>query len=238
MVALFTCMKTRAIHLELSYDLTSSAFINALKRFLARRGPVKCICSDNGTNFVGAERILSDSYLNNKSSGVSNYLRQQGTSWSFNLPNASNMGGVGERMIRTVRKVFLAVTPKATLTDDDLHTLLTEVESIVNSRPLMDITLEAGSVTYPLTPNHLLRLNSAMAPPPVATGVRRVLTATFSNYTVCSRPILENVGCRIFENHLSKRKMAPETQKSPTGRHSSDPRHFLPTRAMAFKQNH
>ena len=62
---LFTCMTTRAIHLELSNDLTSSAFINALKRFLARRGPVKFIYSDNGTNFVGAERILSDSFLNN-----------------------------------------------------------------------------------------------------------------------------------------------------------------------------
>ena len=51
-------MTTRAIHLELSYDLTSSAFINALRRFLARRGPVKRIYSDNRTNFVGAERIL------------------------------------------------------------------------------------------------------------------------------------------------------------------------------------
>ena len=166
---LFTCLTTRAIHLELSYDLTSSAFINALRRFLARRGPAKCIYSDNGTNFVGAERILSDSFLNNKSPDVSNYLRQQGTSWSFNPPNASHMGGIWERMIRTVRKVLLAITPKATLTDDDLHTLLAEVESIVNSRPLADITLEAGAVTYPLTPNHLLRLNPAMAPPPVAT---------------------------------------------------------------------
>ena len=160
---LFTCMTTRAIHLELSYDSTSSAIINALRRFLARRGPVKCIYSDNGTNFVGAERILSDSFLNNKSSDVSNYLRQQGTSWSFNPLNASHI------MIRTVRKVLLAVTPKATLTDDDLYTLLTEVESIKNSRPLADITLEAGAVTYPLTPNHLLRLNPAMAPLPVAT---------------------------------------------------------------------
>ena len=78
------------------------------------------------------------------------------------------VGGVWERMIRTVRKVLLAVTPKATLTDD-LHTLLTKVESIVNSPPLADITLEAGAVTYPLTPNHLLRLNPAMALPPVAT---------------------------------------------------------------------
>ena len=110
----FTCMTTRAIHLELSYDLTSLAFINALRKFFARRGPVKCIYFDNGTNFVSAERILSDSFLNNKSSDVSNYLRQQGTSWSFNPPNASHMGGVWERMIRTVRKVLLAVTPKAT----------------------------------------------------------------------------------------------------------------------------
>ena len=118
---------------------------------------------------MGAERILSNSSLNNKSSDVSNYLLQQETSLSFNPPNASHMGGAWERMIRTSRKVLLAVTPKATLTDNDLHTLLTEVESIVNSQPLTDIILKAGSVTYLLTPNHLLRLNPAMAPPPVAT---------------------------------------------------------------------
>ena len=127
---LFTYMTTRSIHLELSYDLTLSAFINALRTFLARRGPVKCILSDNGTNFVGAKRILSDSFFNNKSFDVDNYLRQQGTFWSFNPPNSSHMGGVWERMIRTVKKVLLAVKPKATLTDDDLHTLLAEIKSI------------------------------------------------------------------------------------------------------------
>ena len=58
---LFTCLTTRAIHLEVSVDLSSDAFINALRRFLSRRGPVVHIYSDNGMNLVGAERILRES---------------------------------------------------------------------------------------------------------------------------------------------------------------------------------
>ena len=70
-------------------------------------------------------------------------------------------------MIRTVKKVLLAVMPSKTLTDDDLHTILSKVESIVNSRPLTDISLRKGE-EMPLTQNHLLRLNSFVVPPSIA----------------------------------------------------------------------
>ena len=94
-------------------------------------------------------------------------MRQNSIVWSFNPPQASHMGGVWERMIRTVRKVLLAVMPSKTLTDDDFHTILSEVKSIVNSRPLTDVPLEKGEET-PLTTNHLLRLNSFVVPPCIA----------------------------------------------------------------------
>ena len=58
---LFTGMTTRAIHLEVAYDLSTSAFINALRRFASRRDPVQHIFSDNGTNFVDSARLLSKS---------------------------------------------------------------------------------------------------------------------------------------------------------------------------------
>ena len=65
-------------------------------------------------------------------------------------------------MIRSVREILLAVMPKKTLTDDELHTLLLEIESIINSRPLTDVPLEPNETT-PLTPKHLLRANQEVA---------------------------------------------------------------------------
>ena len=163
---LFTCMTSRAIHLELSHDLSSSSFINVLRRFVARRGPPKHIYSDNGTNFVGSVKLLKDTFLNDSHSKIYHYLRKQGTCWTFNTPLASHMGGIWERMIRSVRQILVSVMPNKSLTDDDLSTILAEVENIVNSRPLTDLSLEPGEAT-PLTPNHLLRLNSAVTPAPI-----------------------------------------------------------------------
>ena len=153
---------------EVAIDLSTSSFINVLRRFVSRRGPVKHIFSDNGTNFVGCARLMQESVKRWNQAQIHQSLRQMNVAWTFNPPSASHMGGVWERMIRVVRNVLLAITPKQTLSDDDLVTLFTEVEAIVNSRPLTNVPLEAGEDT-PLTPNHLLRLNPAVAPPCILT---------------------------------------------------------------------
>ena len=158
-------MTTRAIHLELAFDLTFS-FINVLRRFLARRGPVKCIYSDNGSNFVGAEQVLKDSFLKSQDIDIPNFIRQQETTWNFKTPLRSYQAGVWERMIRTMRKILLAIMPNVTLTDDELQTRLPEVKSVVNSRPLTDVALEAGRSSHPITPNHLIHFNPDTAPQP------------------------------------------------------------------------
>ena len=53
---LFTCVVTRAIHLEVANSLETDSYINALRHFICRRGPVRQMHSDNGLNFIGARR--------------------------------------------------------------------------------------------------------------------------------------------------------------------------------------
>ena len=67
------------------------------------------------------------------------------------------MGGVWERMIRSVRRILTSLTMERTLDDNQLYTFLLKAESILNSRPLTPITIDADGVE-PLTPNHLLKL--------------------------------------------------------------------------------
>ena len=128
---LFTCMTTRAIHLEVAYDLSTSAFINASRRFVSRRGPVQHIFSDIGTNFVGSARLLRESMRSWNQSQIHDSLCQINMKWTFNPPSSSHMGGVWERMIRSVRTTLMSIMPKQTLYDDDLTTLFAEVEAIL-----------------------------------------------------------------------------------------------------------
>ncbi|XP_069970066.1 uncharacterized protein [Penaeus vannamei] len=97
---LFTCLTTRAIHIELVEEMSSSAFINALKRFEALRGKVKLYRSDRGTNFVGATDSLKIDAVNVEEKKIVDHLYQTGTKWIFNAPHSSHMGGVWERLIR------------------------------------------------------------------------------------------------------------------------------------------
>lgn len=88
----FSCFATKAIHIELVSDLTSSAVIGALKRFSAHRGKLLCMYSDNGTTFVGVQGQLKQffEFLKNDEmhSKIKHLLSEQGTSWNFIPPNA------------------------------------------------------------------------------------------------------------------------------------------------------
>ena len=151
----FTCLTMRAIHIEISHSLSTDSFLNALRRFIARRGKPAEIHSDNGSNFIGAERILRESLQSLDQRKLNDYCSQLEIKWKFNPPYASHMGGAWERMIRSIRKILKSLIETQTVNDEGLVTLITEVESIINSRPLVPVLFDAKSDS-PLTPNHLL----------------------------------------------------------------------------------
>lgn len=79
----------------------------------------------------------------------------RGCEWHFNPPSASHFGGVWERLIRSVRRILYGVLRQQTVKNEVLHTVLIEVESILNCRPLTDISPNPHD-EEPLTLNYLL----------------------------------------------------------------------------------
>ena len=165
---IFTCMTVRAVHLEVVHSLSADSFISALRRFVSRRSNVAHLHSDNGSNFTGADRIFCESIRDWNQHQIGGFLLQREIEWHFNTPLASHFGGAWERLIRSVRKVMRSLHSGATFSDEGLITLLTEVESIINSRPLTPISF-VEDFDRPLTPKDLLVLQPDSGLPPVIT---------------------------------------------------------------------
>ena len=105
-------MASREVHLEVSNSLETDSFINALRRFICRRGPVRQLRSDQGTNFIGAKKELREALQAMDQCKISSEMLKEDCDWvtfKMNPPSASHAGGVWERQIRTVRSVLTAL---------------------------------------------------------------------------------------------------------------------------------
>lgn len=180
--AVFTCLNSRAVHIETVESLETDSFINALRRFVNRRGNIRKLRCDNGTNFVGARNEFENCWEEIDLDEVAQFLKQNGADfeWKHNIPPASHMGGVWERMIRSIRQILssLLVDHPCQLTKDTLDTFLVEVEGILNSRPLTVETINDPHSPLPLAPINLLTLKSnvIMPPPGVFDGKADIYT--------------------------------------------------------------
>lgn len=165
---LFSCMSTRAIHIELVESMDASSFINALRRFVSIRGPVKQFRSDCGTNFVGACKDLGISSTHCNSAKIQNFLTEHECTWVFNPPRASHMGGSWERLIGVTRRILdsmLMNISSRQLSHEVLSTLMAEVTAIVNSRPLIPVSTDPSFPSI-LTPATLLTQKVAVPAAP------------------------------------------------------------------------
>ena len=162
---IFTCLALRAIHIEVAPSLDTDSFINALRRFISRSGQVRELRSDNRTNFVGAERELKTAIAKWNQAQVHDVLLQKGIKCTFNPPAGSHHGGVWERLIRSVRKVLNSTLKVQRLDEEGLHTVVCEVEAIIDSRPITKAYTDPNDLEA-LTPKHLLLLKNQASLPP------------------------------------------------------------------------
>ena len=166
----FTCLSSRAIHLETAKTLETDSFLNALRRFLARCGPVRQLRSDQGTNLTVAQRELREALTEIDQNKVRSFLLERECDWfefQMKVPASSHMCGVWERQIRTARNVlnaFLLQDGKQ-LDEKSLQTFMCKTEAIVNSRPQAVSNISFPTDAETLTPNHLLTMKSRILLP-------------------------------------------------------------------------
>jgi len=172
--AMFVCMASRAIHIEIAHSLSTDSFINAYRRFVGRRGPIRQLRCDRGTNFVGAKNELLAELEGIDNETIRQKLLKDDCDWiefKMNFPHSSHMGGAWERLIRCARNALASLLAKhpCVLDDELLHTLMVEAELIVNSRPLTYMGMDEAGSMEPLTPIQLLTFKSKVvsAPPSV-----------------------------------------------------------------------
>lgn len=156
-VCIFICLVTKAVHLELISDLTSQALIATLKRFASRRGKCHRIYSDNGTNMVGANRELNSLFkiVRNQDESLFAFFAEEKIEWSFIPPRSPNWGGLWEANIKAFKYHFKRVAGNSKFTYEELLTLITQIEAILNSRPLIPLTSDVEDLEV-LTPAHFL----------------------------------------------------------------------------------
>ena len=153
-VAVFTCMESRAVHTETVFKIDADSAINAIVRFKARRPGVKFMFSDRGTNFVAANSILRKE-IEELNQSIAPRLVEEGIEWSFNPANAPHRGGAWERIIGLFKKHLTAALLGDAPRFDTFATVVTEIESIMNRRPLTQISTDSRDGKA-LTPMDLL----------------------------------------------------------------------------------
>lgn len=157
-LCIFICLSTRAVHVELVCDLSSVSFLNAFKRFSSRRGLPSHIFSDNGTNFVGANhelQKLSQLVRDSVSNQYNSYFSEHQITWHFIPARSPHHGGIWESAVRSFKYHLKRVMGENHFNFENFYTLLTQVEAILNSRPITPLSNDPSDLEA-LTPGHFL----------------------------------------------------------------------------------
>lgn len=156
-LCIFVCMATRAVHLELVSDLTTSPFLAALTRFISRRGRCTDLYSDCGTNFVGAKCYLEEVQEIISSNEVLKVISQHQIKWHLNPPAAPHMGGLWETAVKSAKTLLQRTIKELVLTYEEINNVFHHVKAVLNSRPLSAMSSDPNDC-QPLTVGHSITL--------------------------------------------------------------------------------
>ncbi|XP_064625944.1 uncharacterized protein LOC135486775 [Lineus longissimus] len=177
---IFTDLASTAIHIETINSLDTDSFLNAYRRFVRRRGPARLLRCDQGSNFIGGRNEMAAALKEMNADIIREELLKDGCdfiNFDFNVPKASHMAGVWERMILSSRRAHdgLLMNIESQLDDELFRTLMTEVENIVNSRPLTYDDAHSPDDHLPISPQQILTLKSNLTLPPPGAFVKEDL---------------------------------------------------------------
>ncbi|XP_011705795.1 PREDICTED: uncharacterized protein LOC105460994 [Wasmannia auropunctata] len=176
-LAIFVCLSTRAVHIEVASDYSTEAFLAAFRRFVSRRGLCSVMYSDRGTNFVGADAQLRGFFRDAaRERAIADAIGAEGVQWRFNPPAAPHFGGIWEAAVKATKHHLRRVIGDSTLTFEELSTFLAQVEACLNSRPLLALSDDPEDLAA-LTPGHFLvgtALNAIPEPSLAAESTNRL----------------------------------------------------------------
>ena len=159
-LAVFVCLMTKGIHLEVVSSKTTLAFVATLKRFVSRRNNPSHIYSDNGSNFVGANNQLKELYhflsLPDTQDAAKSFLLENRVQWHFIPDRAPHFGGIWEAGVKAAKHCLKRTIGNVMLSFEELSTVFCQAESCLNSRPYLPQDSHSPAGEMPLTPGHFL----------------------------------------------------------------------------------
>ncbi|XP_070509166.1 uncharacterized protein [Chironomus tepperi] len=194
-ILVYSCLTTRALHLEVIENLEAHATLRALQNTFNLRGVPIRICSDNGTNFVGGHNILKHHFDRWNKELLKKGAIIHPIEWDFSPPRAPHMNGSVERIVGLVKKALKHIQKfmddRCGHYDDyGIKAIICEVINMINSRPIEMLAHDDNQHEY-LTPNHFImgRQNAQSVPP--NTVEPKILTQQWEDIKMISNLIWE-----------------------------------------------